>query len=90
MAENCYQLKNTEFDLVSTMQSQNLQCSNEGFRCDPKTSVRGNLILFDSYEGKVTSSFDVLKYIAVISCVGFGTTNGFLKLPFNIALQTGE
>ena len=46
---------------VKSLHSQSLKCSNEGFRCDPKTSVRGNLILFAGYHRKVQSSLWVVK-----------------------------
>ena len=43
------------------MQHENLKCQNERFRCDPRTSVRGNFFLFCSYHEKWECSFLVLK-----------------------------
>ena len=43
------------------MHVQNLKCQNEGFRCDPQTSVRANLILLGSCDGNMNCVIKVLK-----------------------------
>ena len=56
-----FKFKISEFDFIKEMQHQKLKCQNEGFGCDPRRSVRGNLILCFSCDGKRQCVFWVLK-----------------------------
>ena len=55
-----------KFDHHNSMQHENLRIQNEGFRCDPKHSVRGNLFLVYSCDGMWQSVFKVLKLTLII------------------------